>query len=121
MISLNLASLRRCFFFVDFLSSVLYNTIKSNEGIKETQMLHKNQKEASVIAIEEMAELTKVLSKMYRFGADEAKRAEMISEVGDVYCMLEILVNEFGIEQQQIDDAIQAKKRKLQKWSSLFD
>ena len=80
-----------------------------------------NQKECAVIAIEEMAELTKVLSKILRFGLDENKELEMAQEIGDVLCLIQLLHDNYNIGYDVTSKATERKQVKLMKWSNLYD
>ena len=42
-------------------------------------------------------------------------------EIGDVMCMIEILKMAGLVNDQNIDIRMQVKKRKLERWSSLFE
>lgn len=81
------------------------------------------QYEAAVVAIEEMAELTKVLCKIQRFGLSESydRFDHMVQELGDVLCMLEVLQDKFSIDQESLDKAIQKKYDKIKVWTRLID
>ena len=95
--------------------------------------LNKQQHECAIIAIEEMAELTQVLTKMIRFGytnkdtedlcpiPDSLTRLHLVQEIGDVRCMIKLLHNTFGIDYSDTDKAIEHKQNKLMKWSSLYE
>lgn len=88
----------------------------------ETFMFSKQQNETAVIAMEEMAELIQVLSKAMRFGytpGDTGKR--LVQEMGDVLLLLELLQNTFGIEDDELQIAMDNKKSKLMAWSSLYE
>ena len=78
------------------------------------------QRECSVVAIEEMAELTKVLCKIQRFGIDDVKRADMIAEIGDVQCMINLLCDHYNISYSDVNQAVMAKREKLTIWSDLI-
>ena len=78
-----------------------------------------NQKECTVIAIEEMAELTKVLSKILRFGLDENKELEMAQEIGDVLCLIYLLHDNYDIGYDVTREATERKQMKLMRWSNL--
>ena len=80
-----------------------------------------NQKECAVIAIEEMAELTNVLSKILRFGLDENKELEMAQEIGDVLCLIQLLHDNYNIGYDVTSKATERKQVKLMKWSNLYD
>ena len=88
----------------------------------ETFMLNKQQDETAVIAMEEMAELIQVLSKAMRFGytpGDIGKR--LVQEMGDVSLLLKLLQNTFGIEDEELQMAMESKEAKLMDWSSLYE
>jgi hypothetical protein len=88
----------------------------------ETFVLSKQQDETAVIAMEEMAELIQVLSKAMRFGytpGDTEKR--LVQEMGDVKLLLKLLQNTFGIEDDELQNAMENKKNKLMAWSSLYE
>ena len=88
----------------------------------ETFVLSKQQDETAVIAMEEMAELIQVLSKAMRFGytpGDTGKR--LVQEMGDVKLLLKLLQNTFGIEDEELNVAMDNKKSKLMAWSSLYE
>ena len=88
----------------------------------ETFVLSKQQDETAVIAMEEMAELIQVLSKAMRFGytpRDTGKR--LVQEMGDVKLLLKLLQNTFGIEDDELENAMENKKNKLMAWSSLYE
>ena len=78
------------------------------------------QQEAAVIAIEEMAELTQVLSKLIRFGYTEHPDA-FLQELGDVRCMIELLHQHFNIDYNDTNQAVAKKRQKLTKWSNLYE
>ena len=80
-----------------------------------------NQKECAVIAIEEMAELTKVLSKILRFGLDENKELEMAQEIGDVLCLIQLLQDNYDIGYDVTRKATERKQVKLMQWSNLYN
>lgn len=83
--------------------------------------LTKQQQETAVIAMEEMAELTQVLSKLIRFGYTTDKVDHLIQEMGDVRLMINLLHNTFGVLTNDTDDAMMRKQNKLMKWSSLYE
>jgi|TARA_Y100000389_G_C17461562_1_gene522136 hypothetical protein len=83
--------------------------------------LTKQQQETAVIAMEEMAELTQVLSKLIRFGYTPDKDDRLIQEMGDVRLMIELLHDTFGVLTNDTYDAMMRKRNKLMKWSSLYE
>lgn len=76
--------------------------------------------ECLVVASEECAELTKECMKILRFGIDDEKRKTLISEMGDVQCMLDLLGDHLDISGEEILTAATAKREKLKKWSNLI-
>ena len=88
----------------------------------ETFMLNKQQHETAVIAMEEMAELTQVLSKLIRFGYTPGDTGErLVQEMGDVRLMIQLLHDTFGVLTNETDEAMMRKQTKLMKWSSLYE
>lgn len=83
--------------------------------------LTKQQQETAVIAIEEMAELTQVLSKLIRFGYTTDKEDNLIQEMGDVRLMIQLLHDTFGVLTNDTDEAMMRKQNKLMAWSSLYE
>ena len=83
--------------------------------------LTKQQQETAVIAIEEMAELTQVLSKLIRFGYTTDKEDSLIQEMGDVRLMIQLLHDTFGVLTNDTDEAMMRKQNKLMAWSSLYE
>lgn len=83
--------------------------------------LTKQQQETAVIAMEEMAELTQVLSKLIRFGYTTDKVDHLIQEMGDVRLMINLLHDTFGVLTNDTELAMMRKQNKLMKWSSLYE
>tara|TARA_A200000159_G_scaffold157083_1_gene172740 strand:- start:2185 stop:2475 length:291 start_codon:yes stop_codon:yes gene_type:complete len=90
-----------------------------------------NLQELMTITMEECGELTQVCSKMMRKfdNIDEitskklnakTQRNKIIEEAGDVLCMLELLVENGLVEWEELEDRVQVKRNKLEKWSSLI-
>ena len=77
-------------------------------------------KEALVITQEECAEVIQVISKIFRFGLDENDH-RLEDEIGDLLCMIEILVNLGVVKQNKLDLAKRVKAEKLKKWSKLYE
>jgi len=85
-----------------------------------------NTQEILCITQEECAEVTQAISKCFRFGFAseyEAKtnRQRLTEELGDLHCMIELIV-EFGlIDRKALLNASGLKRHKLLKWSKIFD
>lgn len=77
-------------------------------------------KEALVITQEECAEVIQVISKIFRFGLDENDH-RLEDEIGDLLCMIELLVNLGVVKSNKLDLAKRVKAEKLKKWSKLYE
>lgn len=77
------------------------------------------------ITSEECGELIQVCAKMMRWNTNETTVTEkewqkLIEEVGDVFCMIELMVETGLLEWEEIYDRSDIKKEKLKKWSTLI-
>ena len=71
-----------------------------------------------VITMEECGELIQECSKNLR-RAEIFDRENFKSEVGDVMCMIELLVEWDVISWNEIEERVKLKRNKLSKWSEL--
>ena len=83
--------------------------------------------EALVITLEECAEVTQSISKCFRFGIDNIKpgkpktnREHLEEEIGDLLCMIDILVEKAIVSDSNVNQARHNKKEKLKRWSNLY-
>ena len=76
--------------------------------------------ELMTITMEECGELIQVCSKAIRTDGyyDNEKLAE---EVGDLYCMIELLHEYDLVSWTDIEERVKVKKEKLKIWSSLYE
>ena len=81
----------------------------------------KKREEALVITMEECGELIQACSKVIRTKEDTKYMRNLQDEVGDVMTMIEILKMSGFVTDKQIQDRMEKKKKKLMKWSLLFD
>jgi NTP pyrophosphatase (non-canonical NTP hydrolase) len=77
-------------------------------------------RETLVIAQEECAEVIQAISKIQRFGIDDANRQKLTAEVGDLLCMVDLMIEQNLID-ADLTPAIEAKRTKLKQWSSIFE
>ena len=88
--------------------------------------MNKKEKEILVITQEECAEVIQEISKCFRFGINslhksgEVHRSVLEQEIGDLLCMIDLLVAEGLVDKENIDSAKERKKIKLKKYSSIF-
>jgi len=86
-------------------------------------------KETLVITQEECAEVIQAISKVLRFGFDSSYPFEdsattkecLEMEVGQLLCMVDILVEQGVLDATNVRQARSYKREKLKEWSSIFD
>jgi NTP pyrophosphatase (non-canonical NTP hydrolase) len=88
-------------------------------------LLSDKQKEILAISQEECAEVVQAVSKIFRFGIDEShegvtNRQQLTTEVGDLLCMIELMIESGMIERSEMMNASGNKRKKLQTWSNIF-
>ena len=74
--------------------------------------------ELMVITMEECGELIQECSKSIRM--NDYNRDELKKELGDVMCMIDLMIEFNIISQTNIDERVFEKKKKLLKWSNLL-
>jgi NTP pyrophosphatase (non-canonical NTP hydrolase) len=88
--------------------------------------MESKQKEVMLICQEECAEVVQSISKCFRFGFDseyngKTNHQRLTEEVGDLLCMIYLMVEKGVIDETSVINASYAKRAKLEKWSSIFD
>ena len=76
--------------------------------------------ELLVITSEEASEVSKVVSKILRYGMQPKDQKSLIEEIGDMQCMIDLIVEHKLITKTQIKNRIKVKRKKLKKWSNLW-
>lgn len=74
-----------------------------------------------VITAEECGELIQACSKVIRSNGETKYLRNLQDEVGDVVCMIELLIANDLVTEERIADRVREKKQKLKKWSLLFN
>jgi len=101
-------------------------TMSSKYMMKVSMILmNEVQKEILLITQEECAEVTQAISKVFRFGvADKYKgltnREHLEEEVGDLMCMIDLLIDNGIVRESAVMSAKNEKLNKLLTWSSIF-
>ena len=73
-----------------------------------------------VITMEECGELVQACSKAIR--KDNHRDNQLLKEeIGDVYAMIQLLVNFDIVSWDELDERVKVKNKKLSKWSELID
>jgi len=91
------------------------------------EQMNEQTKEVLLILQEECAEVTQAISKCFRFGPDQMKPGKdrtnvnmLEEEIGDLFAMVELLVDlKIGVTQNGISKAKKQKFEKLKQWSNL--
>jgi NTP pyrophosphatase (non-canonical NTP hydrolase) len=81
-------------------------------------------KEVFCIAQEECAEVTQAISKIFRFGIDSeykgvSNKDRLEEEVGDLLCMIDIMIEKCIISDSNVNSARKSKREKLKTWSGI--
>lgn len=89
--------------------------------------MNDKQREILVITQEECAEVIQEISKIFRFGINEAHKEGMLhqekleTEVGDLLCMISLMTQHGLIRSDQVTTAVENKQTKLKQWSKIYD
>lgn len=80
--------------------------------------------EIMLIAQEECAEVIQAISKVFRFGVNAehngvSNKAHLEEEIGDLLCMVEMMIERNIINGDAVAKAGIKKKEKLAKWSTI--
>ena len=90
-------------------------------------MIENKINEIMIITQEEAAEVIQEISKIFRFGIDSqhrdgpSHREKLEAEVGDLLCMIDLLVEHGVVDPAKIYRANQDKREKLKKYSRIFE
>ena len=82
-------------------------------------MIKDNDDELMVITMEECGELIQACSKAMR--TREYSSQQLTEEVGDVMCMVGLLLEYGLIDEEEIEERVKVKLAKLAKWSYLVE
>jgi NTP pyrophosphatase (non-canonical NTP hydrolase) len=88
------------------------------------KMMNEAQKEILLITQEECAEVTQAISKVFRFGMEsehkgQTNRERLEEEVGDLMCMIDLLIDSGMVSEAAVMAAKSEKLNKLQLWSNI--
>ncbi len=82
-------------------------------------MIKDNDDELMVITMEECGELIQACSKAMR--TREYSSQQLTEEVGDVMCMVGLLLEYGLIDEEEVEERVKVKLAKLAKWSYLVE
>ena len=82
------------------------------------------ENEIMLICQEECAEVTQAISKVFRFGMEAThngatNRDRLTEEVGDLLCMIELMIEHKILNAEAVGKAGLKKREKLLQWSSI--
>lgn len=88
--------------------------------------MQNKDKQILLITQEECAEVTQAISKCFRFGFDseyngKTNHQRLTEEVGDLLCMINLMIENKIIPEMATYNASFAKRHKLEQWSNIFD
>jgi hypothetical protein len=91
-------------------------------------MMENKTRETLIILQEECAEVIQASSKIFRFGFDSCYPTEdspttrecLTMELGQLLCMVALLVDQKVVDENELMNYMELKKKKLEKWSSIF-
>ena len=90
-------------------------------------MITDRQREVLVITQEEAAEVIQEISKVFRFGIDDnyrdgmTHREKLQIEIGDLLCMIDLMVDNRLIDPTAVEIARRAKVGKLRRYSQIYE
>lgn len=94
---------------------------------KFAAMKQKNAIDSEIMLItqEECAEVSQAISKVFRFGMDDeykgiTNREHLEEEIGDLMCMIDLLIENGIISESAVMAAKNEKMNKLMTWSGIF-
>ncbi len=88
-------------------------------------MMGETENEILNIAQEECAEVIQAISKIRRFGLTtehngKSNQSHLEEEVGDLMCMIELMVEKGIVDEVACIEAARRKRFKLQEWSNIL-
>jgi NTP pyrophosphatase (non-canonical NTP hydrolase) len=94
--------------------------------LKQTETPINTLQQLMAITAEECGELTQVCMKYLRRyenieQIDDKYRQKLLEEVGDVYCMIDLLLDHGFIDEDLVYQRAQIKREKLKTWSTLIN
>jgi len=91
---------------------------------ERNRMINESNREILLITQEECAEVTQAISKVFRFGMDdeykgETNREHLEEEIGDLMCMIDLLIDSGMVSESAVMAAKNEKLNKLMQWSNI--
>ena len=83
--------------------------------------LDRKTQELMTLTSEECGELVQACMKIARYGLEKHRVAALLEEVGDVQCLIDLLVKHDIVSEKGIKRRVKFKHKKLKRWSTLYD
>jgi NTP pyrophosphatase (non-canonical NTP hydrolase) len=90
--------------------------------------MEQKTKEILLITQEECSEVSQAISKIFRFGFQDAwpkdgptNKGRLEEEVGDLLCMIDLMIENNLISDSNVNAARHNKREKLKTWSKIFN
>ena len=83
--------------------------------------LDRKTRELMTLTSEECGELVQACMKIARYGLEKHRVAALLEEVGDVQCLIDLLVKHEIVTEKAIKRRVKVKHNKLKRWSNLYD
>jgi len=77
------------------------------------------QQELLIITMEECGELTQACSKVLRMGMNTTNYDQLVEELGDVQCMINLILGSELVAEGDVNKRVQTKVKKLRTYSSM--
>lgn len=96
------------------------NPVTATKSLFSEIQTYLKRNELLTITMEECAEVTVEASKVIRFSAEDTSYQPTLErEIGDLLCMVDLLKEAGMLSDDGLENAKQAKREKLKKWSNL--
>ena len=92
---------------------VVTNYIKEEANPNSKVNTFKPEKELFIVLAEECGEVVQSCMKYLRWGMDENRHKEFKQEMGDVYCMIQLMIEAGVLTRNDLTKAAKEKRRKL--------
>lgn len=83
--------------------------------------LDRTTRELMTLTSEECGELVQACMKITRYGLEKQRVKALLEEIGDVQCLIDLLVRHEIVTEKAIKKRVKFKHKKLKRWSTLYD
>ena len=83
--------------------------------------LDRTTQELMTLTSEECGELVQACMKISRYGLEKHRVRALLEEIGDVQCLIDLLVKHEIVTEKAIKKRVKFKHKKLKRWSTLYD